>query len=619
MAYTDRPNAGQRDHSAHRTGSSRTVPHGETLSAKSLPEISSGCLLYRWPGEKQPPIYGDAGPILSADGEDCEWGITRQSDDPTTMEGCSLMTAIGTLGEAPEWHGVAWPAGQQRPLLFRVIDHIKGLLEPYGLSVAGCLDRVKEIAKAKPNGLDPAPTAVDRADLTELDYCMLNTVKARPVSWLWRPYIPLRANTLFYGDSDVGKSKAVASIIAIVTRGGTFPMTDEKTPARNVIVLAAEEDTVTMLKPSLIAAGADTTKIAVVNSCATYDSQGRMKRRMVTLEKDIDNIRKLARQLGDVGLIDIDPITSYLGTRIDSNNNSAIRAVLQNLQALVEEYDAASILVTHPGKDNTRNAKQSVLGATAFVAGVRSVIGFFLDPDDHNRRLMLPVKCNLVARSERQGRAFVIEGETVTDEDNTPIPTAAVRWLNESVTQTAEQVRKAEQAQATSPVSEEREAVLAVLHAAGHPMTSRRIAEAIHEEDIPDFSDSRRARVRKLLGRMLTAGQVQQLPDHSYIASPPGSPVSMANNNNTVTGSHSVTDSHRCHSSHRTHISSNESVTPVTCDRLYPHVTPNCTRCHSFDPAKAGCRHRTGVIPMEQRANPPCTGADFEPKEGSHG
>lgn len=203
---------------------STTVPHGETLSAKSLPEISSGCLLYRWPGEKQPPIYGDAGPILSADGEDCTWGITKQSDDPAMLEGCSLATAIGTLGEVLGWHGVAWPVGQQRPLLFLVIDPIKGLLEPYGLSVAECINKVKEIAQAKPNGPAPPSTAGSGKNKRHIKPKIhngdeLTTLEFPPLRWAIEGILPAGA-TLFAGLPKKGKSRLTLNVGYAVSSGG---------------------------------------------------------------------------------------------------------------------------------------------------------------------------------------------------------------------------------------------------------------------------------------------------------------------------------------------------------------------------------------------------------------
>lgn len=357
----------------------------------------------------------------------------------------------------------------------------------------------------------------------ELSYTLLTDIQAEPVTWLWKPYIPLKANTLFCGDSDVGKSKAMASLIATVTRGTCFPRQATPTPAKNVIILSAEEDAASMLKPALLAAGVDQTKVALVQSCAEYDRHGRMRKRMVTLEKDVQQICDLALRLGNVGLVVIDPITAYLGTRIDSNNNTAIRAVLMELQTLAEATQSANVLITHPGKDTSRSAKTAVLGATAFVAGVRSVIGFFMDPDDfdQNRRLMIPIKCNLVPRSERKGIAFTIMSAMVTDGDSDEIPTAHVMWLNDDITQTAEEVRVAslEAGKQQRVVSQQREAVLAALRLVGEPMSSRSIAEAVYEEELPDWNDQRRTNIRRLLGKMLFSGQISQLPNKTYTLS----------------------------------------------------------------------------------------------------
>ncbi len=364
------------------------------------------------------------------------------------------------------------------------------------------------------------------ADEQSINYRQVSEIQALPLDWLWYPYFLRRANNLLAGDSDTGKSKTLASMISIVTNGGRLPGTAVEIPPGNVIILAAEEDAATMLKPALLAAGADCSRVYLVESCAEYDAKGRMRKRLVTLEKDIESLITLGRKIGNLSLTMVDPITSYLGTRISGNDNTAIRSVLSGLQDLAEDTGHANILVTHPGKDNSRSAKLQILGATAFVAGVRSAIGVFRDPEDEAglRRVMVPIKCNLVPESDRFGIAFEIHGVDVQDGKMLIPNVGAVNWIPGRVNTTADEMlaqqraKQEETSRKEKGTSAQRQRVIDVLRAAEKPLSARRIAEILEGEEIPSNSDKRRVRVRFLLTRMLQDKQVTQDRNELYTA-----------------------------------------------------------------------------------------------------
>ena len=85
------------------------------------------------------------------------------------------------------------------------------------------------------------------------------------------------------------------------------------------IFLSAEDDDADTLKPRLLAHGADIEMITTVNSV--------MERQLTmsfSLEKDVDLLEKRVKEMGDVAMIIIDPITAYLGN-VDSNSKSGVR------------------------------------------------------------------------------------------------------------------------------------------------------------------------------------------------------------------------------------------------------------------------------------------------------
>ena len=59
-------------------------------------------------------------------------------------------------------------------------------------------------------------------------------------------------------------------------------------------------------------------------------------------------------EIGDVGLVWIDPVTSYMG-KVDSHNNTALRGVLDPISEAAERTNSAFASVTHFNKGSADN------------------------------------------------------------------------------------------------------------------------------------------------------------------------------------------------------------------------------------------------------------------------
>ena len=118
------------------------------------------------------------------------------------------------------------------------------------------------------------------------------------------------------------------------------------------------------------------------------------KERWFNLESDVAALEAKAREIGDVALIVIDPISSYLG-RTDSHRNSEVRSVLEPLGQMAERLNAAVICNNHHSKSGGASASQRIIGSIAFTAHSRAVTQVFEDADEPGRFLFLPSKMNL--------------------------------------------------------------------------------------------------------------------------------------------------------------------------------------------------------------------------------
>jgi putative DNA primase/helicase len=103
--------------------------------------------------------------------------------------------------------------------------------------------------------------------------------------------------------------------------------------------------------------------------------------------------KKSGHALGDVTLICIDPLSSYLG-KVDSHNNTEVRAVLERVSEMAARRRVAVVGVTHFNKGDGL-AINKIIGSVAFVAAARAVWMVAPDPDDENRRLFVSIKNNV--------------------------------------------------------------------------------------------------------------------------------------------------------------------------------------------------------------------------------
>jgi hypothetical protein len=235
------------------------------------------------------------------------------------------------------------------------------------------------------------------------------------------------------------------------------------------LLLSAEDGEADTIVPRLHGAEADLGRVHIVSAVRTdlRSSRG------FNLQADIELLEQKIAELGDVALITIDPISSYLG-KTDSHKNAEVRGVLEPLSAMAERTRVAVLSVTHfskAGAANTTKALHRFIGSIAFVGAPRMAFAVIEDADDKDRRLMLHAKNNLAVPP--QGLAFKLR-QTIVDEQNKGIETSCVAWESEPVTITANEALAAEIGGSDAKPSEEAECFLRELLADG-PVPAKQV------------------------------------------------------------------------------------------------------------------------------------------------
>jgi putative DNA primase/helicase len=258
------------------------------------------------------------------------------------------------------------------------------------------------------------------------------------IEWLWPGRIARGKHTCIAGEPGTGKSQLLISTIAAVTTGGDWPCGEGSAPIGNVIVLSAEDGAADTIVPRLMAAGADLRRVHIVSAVLNADRS----RRALNLQQDLDLLEKKIAEIGEVALIGVDPVSSYLG-KTDSHKNSEVRGVLEPLSDMAERTRVAIVSITHfskGGANTNAKALHRFIGSIAFTGAPRAAFAVIEDAEHDGRRLFLHAKNNLAPA--QQGLAFRLE-QCLVDEG---IVASRITWDAEPVTITANEALAADAA-----------------------------------------------------------------------------------------------------------------------------------------------------------------------------
>jgi hypothetical protein len=202
---------------------------------------------------------------------------------------------------------------------------------------------------------------VSTSERLSLRHITVEQIEPRSIEWLDKPLLQGSAFHLIAGPKGVGKGTWIAKTTAKFTRG----LYGEKT---DVLIVSSEDSAAIDTRPRLSAARADLERVHLV-----LDD--------IHLPGDLDRLQELAVNLGNVGLIVVDPLGNHLGG-VDTDKEGAVRHAIAGLNKLADELGCAILGVRHIGKARQNGALSAVLGSTAWVDLPRAVLMFAPDDED---------------------------------------------------------------------------------------------------------------------------------------------------------------------------------------------------------------------------------------------
>lgn len=187
----------------------------------------------------------------------------------------------------------------------------------------------------------------------------LADVAPQPLRWLWRDLIPFGALTVLDGDPGVGKGLISADIAARVSTGRPMHGMSKGSPAADAIVVSTEDDTAITLRARYETAGADLSRIHVIDGDFMLDENG------------LALLAGLSRGFAP-GLIIVDPLMNYLPADIDAYHDADVRRLLRPLAELARRSGAAIVIVRHLTKAWNGSDKKKGAGSIGIIGAARS-------------------------------------------------------------------------------------------------------------------------------------------------------------------------------------------------------------------------------------------------------
>jgi hypothetical protein len=212
----------------------------------------------------------------------------------------------------------------------------------------------------------------------------LSAVESKAISELWPGRILFGMLNLLAGPPGGGKSLLATAISAKSSRCEPLPDSKGIITECDSLFLCAEDPIAQAVRPRAEANGADLARIFFIEAedLDAGEIFGRLRQALAANPR--------------IKFVVVDPLNAFLKAGTDYFRDPDVRrALLRPLAALAEETGAAVLGICHLNKRTDESgALNRIGGSVAYGAAARSVLALGFDPDNPERRLLAPAKCN---------------------------------------------------------------------------------------------------------------------------------------------------------------------------------------------------------------------------------
>ena len=232
----------------------------------------------------------------------------------------------------------------------------------------------------------------------------LNQIQTAAVEWLIPGLFPRGELSVLGADGGTGKGLWQAQLIAHATTGkenGFFHGTVSK-PCRTLI-FSGEDDPAKVLRPRLLAAGADVEQVFVETSDSFFRKNGYL------LSIDSEAMAEIIRNTAP-DLVIVDPYQAFLSMDVKMAERNQMRGATTPLRAVLRETNAAGLLVAHTNKKGAVAGRQRLADSADLWDASRCVV--MMGRDRQTKQIYVSNEKNSYA-PECRTTLFDIEGAAV--------------------------------------------------------------------------------------------------------------------------------------------------------------------------------------------------------------
>lgn len=232
----------------------------------------------------------------------------------------------------------------------------------------------------------------------------LSGVETAAVEWLVPGLFPRGELSVLGADGGTGKGLWQAQLIAHVTTGkpnGFFSGAIQN-PGR-VLIFSGEDDPAKVLRPRMLAAGADVDRVFFKASDGFFKENGYL------LAIDSGDMADMIRSTA-ADMVIIDPYQAFLPMDIKMAERNQMRGTTTPLRAVLRETNAAGVLVAHTNKKGSVAGRQRLADSSDLWDAARCVV--MMGRDRLTKQVYVSNEKNSYA-PECKTALFTIEGATV--------------------------------------------------------------------------------------------------------------------------------------------------------------------------------------------------------------
>jgi hypothetical protein len=225
----------------------------------------------------------------------------------------------------------------------------------------------------------------------------IDDVVMERVEWLNEPFLPFGCLVIIDGDPGQGKSIMTTGMVARAAVGlPALPFGHPWKPEPiHCGLIGAEDDIAMAVKGRLLAAGY-TGNRHIWTMKLGRDENGDIE--LLTFPEGTSKVHKFIAD-NDLRLLVVDPISAFIGEKIQTHSEASVRRALSPLVEIAKETGCCIVLVRHLNKDGSMKALYRGTGSIAFSAIARSGLITGVCPDDGSFAIA-HVKCSYAEKFE---------------------------------------------------------------------------------------------------------------------------------------------------------------------------------------------------------------------------